>query len=86
MLPPPPFSPFLSLPPRFNENDKSALVAMGTLDALAAGVLIYDALVNIIAVHLTLPAYRAQRPRNKFIQFFCLWCGAAIMAFLGKYA
>ena len=70
----------------FNENSQSALIVYGVLDSMSAGILIYDALVNIIMAHFQSPGYHFASLPFKGAQLFALWLGAAVMAVIGKYA
>lgn len=64
----------------YNGNGQSALLTQGILDSLSAGILAYDALVNIIFMHFSAPALRMQSDFAQFMQLGSLWLGAFIMA------
>ena len=70
----------------YNENDASALAAIGILDALAAGILIYDGLVNMIAPHFYRSGFTAAPVWSQSLQFVFLWLGAIAMAVIGIWA
>ncbi|KAI9360835.1 Zinc/iron permease [Zopfochytrium polystomum] len=70
----------------YNTNAQNALLAQGILDALSAGILAYDALVNIIFMHFSAPALRLQSDFAQFLQLGSLWLGAFVMALLGRWA
>jgi len=70
----------------WNDNSSSTLVTIGVLESIAAGILIYDSLVNIIGPHMQSPAFRAQSAGLRAAQLLAFWLGAGIMAFIGKYA
>jgi len=70
----------------FNANATSSLIAQGVLDALSAGILLYDCLVNILPSH-----FKSEKIVNasgivQFSQFGFLWLGAAVMALIGRWA
>eukprot|EP00053_Salpingoeca_punica_P016100 m.150208 g.150208 ORF g.150208 m.150208 type:complete len:319 (-) comp16877_c0_seq1:2428-3384(-) len=70
----------------YNENGRSALLVNGSLDAISAGILIYDGLCNIIQPHFMSSGYRDRSVWVKVAQVVCMWTGAGIMSFIGKYA
>ena len=70
----------------YNGQSATALVVTGVLDAAAAGVLVYDALVNILSTHMSSPLFEAAGRRLQLLQMACLWTGAAIMSIIGIYA
>ncbi len=70
----------------YNENSRSNLLVTGILDSISAGILIYDALVNIITPHVACPLFRATNHLRQFAQLIALWLGAALMAVLGRWA
>ena len=70
----------------FNENNSTTLLVTGILDAVSAGILIYDALVNIITPHIACPQFRDTTGLRRGLQLACLWAGAGIMAFIGRWA
>ncbi|KAK0527090.1 high-affinity Zn(2+) transporter zrt1 [Tilletia horrida] len=71
----------------FNGNDRDTLLAIGTLNSISAGILIYAALVQIVAgdfiYNRTMLLAPLRRPLTAFI-FFTL--GAIAMSVLGKWA
>ena len=68
----------------YDENSQAALITQGTLDAVSAGILIYDALVNLITVNITHSQFFASLSRTRQIGvFLALWTGAGMMALLG---
>ena len=70
----------------YNGNASATLISRGVLDALSAGILIYDALVNIITPHIGCPMFRESTPFQQVVQMASLWLGAAIMAIIGRWA
>lgn len=70
----------------YNENGQTALLTQGILDSLSAGILTYDALVNIIFMHFAAPALRSQSDFSQFMQLGSLWLGAFCMALIGRWA
>lgn len=71
-----------------NTKSEAALVSTGILDAIASGILIYAALVNLIAAEMSAGAHEffKLKKRLKFLYFVALYLGAAFMAILGKWA
>ncbi|KAI9208936.1 Zinc/iron permease, partial [Polychytrium aggregatum] len=70
----------------FNGNGVGFLIATGVLDAISGGILIYDALVNIVAIHFSSEQFRGSKTGHQFIQVLCLWLGAALMSLIGLWA
>jgi zinc transporter 1/2/3 len=70
----------------YNESSTSTLLVTGVLDSIAAGILIYDSLVNMIGSHVLSPGFRKQSALGKVIQIAFFWLGAGIMAGIGRYA
>ena len=70
----------------YDSNAVSLLVAQGILDALAAGILIYDGLVNIILPHFNGKNFRHSGPWKQSVHFGILWLGASLMAVIGIWA
>lgn len=69
----------------YNGQSKAALGTEGVFDAVSAGILIYNGLVDLI-----LPTFEPAEMPNKWwlqvIGFGSLYTGAAIMALIGKWA
>ncbi|KAJ3168222.1 high-affinity Zn(2+) transporter zrt1 [Geranomyces variabilis] len=76
----------IALSRSFNENATAALVATGVLDALSAGILLYDGLANIIVPHFQSKNFRGASAKGQGAQFFFLWLGAFVMALIGRWA
>jgi zinc transporter 1/2/3 len=71
----------------FNPNDTTSLIVQGSLDSIAAGILIYDSLVNLITTNITHGVYFASLPNAKRVWVFVsLWMGAMIMSIIGLWA
>ena len=70
----------------FNANSQTTLLVTGTLDAISAGILIYDSLVNIITPHIACPLFRVTSHQRQACQLLALWTGATIMAVIGRWA
>ena len=68
-----------------NESDMT-LITTGVLDSISAGILIYDALVNIVTPHVNSRIFRDAPASRRAVQLGAMWCGAAIMAVLGRWA
>nr|KAJ3418275.1 hypothetical protein HK105_000108 [Polyrhizophydium stewartii] len=58
------------------------LLVQSTLDLVASGILLYDALVHIVASHFSTPAFTAATPEGQIAQIAVMWCGAAVIALL----
>lgn len=72
----------------FNPKSLAALITIGVLDSVAGGILIYVALVNLIAGEMGPNAHEffALKKRFKFLYFAALYLGAALMAVIGRWA
>lgn len=71
----------------WNDNSTSTIVAQGIVDGLAAGILIYVVLVDLITPMLTKSSW--MRRQHWFIQLCMLaffWGGVAVMAVIGTWA
>ena len=69
----------------YNENSVYALIVQGILDALAAGILTFDGLVNILQPHFKSNAFKSSNRREKGVQLGSLYLGAAVMAVIAKW-
>jgi zinc transporter 1/2/3 len=70
----------------FNGNDRNTIIAMGTLDALSAGILTWAALVDMLShdwVHGDMKDAPATRTG---VGMFSLITGMVLMGLLGKWA
>ncbi|CAF4553454.1 unnamed protein product [Rotaria sp. Silwood1] len=72
----------------YNPKSVSSLLATGILDSLAAGVLIYVALVNLITTEMGVHAleFHALSNRLKLLYFAALYLGVTAMAIIGRWA
>ncbi|KXS16018.1 Zinc/iron permease [Gonapodya prolifera JEL478] len=71
----------------FNPNSPAALLTQGIVDAFAAGILIYDSLVNLLHQNVTANTnFHLSSLGRKALLFGAFYVGAGIMAFIGKYA
>ncbi|ORY03508.1 ZIP zinc/iron transport family [Basidiobolus meristosporus CBS 931.73] len=71
----------------YNENSPTALLVNGIFDAVSAGILIYMAFVNLIAVEFqNSPEFIKQSKLMKVTCYIALWTGAGIMALIGRWA
>lgn len=77
---------------KFNGNDKSTLIAIGTLDALSAGILVWVGVVEMWAADWMVGAHghRAELADASVLTVtlagFGLVAGMALMSLLGKWA
>jgi zinc transporter 1/2/3 len=72
----------------YNPKSVSTLIVTGIFDSLAAGVLIYVALVNLITAEMGINAHAfySLKSRLKFLYFAALYLGVAAMAVIGRWA
>ncbi|CAG8575943.1 2791_t:CDS:2 [Paraglomus brasilianum] len=77
----------IALASSYNPNSVVALVVQGTLDSVSAGILIYAAYANLLAIEITgNTSFRKLPGRTKVYYFLSIYVGAAIMASLGRWA
>lgn len=69
----------------YNPNSPKALVIEGTLDSISAGILIYMALVDLIAAEFLSKRMKSNLG-NQLVSFFALFLGAGLMASLAAWA
>ena len=71
----------------FQEKSTSSLLVQGIFDAVSAGILLYDGLVNMVNNNITRSdEFMASSPLRKFGAFAALWFGIIVMAVIGKWA
>ncbi|KAG0020550.1 hypothetical protein BGZ81_009291 [Podila clonocystis] len=71
----------------YDEESVKAMVIQGVFDACSAGILLYTSLVQLMAAEMSNnQGFRKSSVGNKIRHFVALWCGAAAMAVLGKWA
>lgn len=71
---------------KFNGNDKTTLITLGTLDALSAGILIWVALVEMLAADWLHGDLKNSDFKKTILASAALVCGMALMGLLGKWA
>jgi zinc transporter 1/2/3 len=71
----------------YKANGVATLLIQGIFDALSAGILIYDGLVNMLNNNITQnKGFSALSTARKAWLFASLWVGAIIMAIIGRWA
>lgn len=71
----------------YEPSSPLALVSKAIVDSLAAGILIYNSYVELIAMEMNQSqSFRAQKPAKQFVCFLSLYLGAAAMAVLALWA
>ena len=73
---------------QFNGNDPSTLIALGTLDSLSAGILIWVGLVEMLAHDWLMPGGELTNAKAGTVGVagVALVAGMALMSLLGKWA
>lgn len=69
----------------YDENSPNALIVQGSFDSASAGILIYMALVDLLAADFMNPRLQSNR-KLQFGANFSLLLGAACMSMLAKWA
>ncbi|KAG6503629.1 hypothetical protein ZIOFF_035946 [Zingiber officinale] len=69
----------------YNENSPSSLITQGILDSVAAGILIYMALVDLLTADFMNPKVQSNVKLQVMINF-ALLLGARLMSLLAKWA
>ncbi|KAJ1927468.1 hypothetical protein IWQ60_002891 [Tieghemiomyces parasiticus] len=70
----------------YQPDSPTNLVVQGVLDSLSAGILLYAALVNLIAQEFSQASFFQQPNRLKALYFLSMYLGAAAMAVIGIWA
>ncbi|PRP87403.1 hypothetical protein PROFUN_00614 [Planoprotostelium fungivorum] len=71
----------------YNENSTQSIVSSGILDALAAGILLYNVYVNILAAEINSNRqFRSKSWRSLSVCFIAFYLGCASMAVVGYWA
>ena len=70
----------------FNGNDPSTIIAIGTLDAVSAGILLWVGLVGMLARDWLFGEMRTAGALKIFLGLFALVSGMLLMSVLGKWA
>ena len=71
---------------QFNGNDPSTIIAIGTLDALSAGILAWVGLVEMLARDWMHGKMMNAGPARTISAMFALIAGLILMSVLGKWA
>ena len=71
----------------YSPKSVAALLVNGILDSVSGGILIYVALVNLIAAEMGVGAraFHVLPKRLKFLYFVALYGGVAAMAVIGRW-
>ena len=69
----------------YNENSPRALIVQGVFDSISAGILLYMALVDLIAVDFLSKRMRSSR-KLQLMAFLALFLGAGCMSLIGVWA
>ncbi|KAG0244953.1 Zinc/iron permease [Mortierella sp. GBAus27b] len=71
----------------YQSTSATAILVEGVFDAVSSGILLYMGYVNLLAVEFNQNGeIRKEGSVMKQLSFFALWSGAAVMAFLGRFA
>jgi hypothetical protein len=70
----------------FNTSSEQFILPSGVWDAVSAGILLYDGLVNIVHPHFTSDAFKKATIVSQVAQYTALWLGATGMAIVGHWA
>ncbi|KAI9500083.1 Zinc/iron permease [Coemansia spiralis] len=70
----------------YQPNSPTALMAMGVLDSLSAGILLYTGLVNLLVEEFGTLEFRGFRVSKKVACFIACYIGAGVMALIGNWA
>ncbi|OLY77885.1 Zinc transporter 5 [Smittium mucronatum] len=70
----------------FSSKSPSYLITLGVLEAISAGVLVYVALVNLMAEEFSTLKFRSLSRTLQIYSFVAMYFGAAVMAVIGKWA
>lgn len=71
---------------QFNGNDKSTIIAMGTLDALSAGILVWVAVAEMLCHDWMYGDLKNASLVKTLIALLSLISGMILMSVLGKWA
>lgn len=71
----------------YDPNSEQALLVQGTLDSVSAGLLLYSAMVELLANDFIYDRnFRKSSALNQFSAFFLLLLGGGLMALIGRWA
>ncbi|KAL3456648.1 Zinc/iron permease [Aspergillus heterothallicus] len=76
----------LGLRTTYNPKSKESLIIQGVFNAVSAGVLIYSALVELLARDFLFDPDRTRKRAKLVYMVFCMLLGAGIMALIGEWA
>ncbi|OMJ17359.1 Zinc transporter 5 [Smittium culicis] len=76
----------MALHSTFSYKSPSYLITLGVLEALSAGILVYVALVNLMAEEFSSFRFRNNSKVIQISSFIAMYFGAAVMALIGKWA
>ncbi|KAL4902085.1 hypothetical protein BDW74DRAFT_187058 [Aspergillus multicolor] len=76
----------LGLRTTYNPKSKESLIIQGVFNAVSAGVLIYSALVELLARDFLFDPHRTKKRAQLVYMVFCVLLGAGIMCLIGKWA
>ncbi|RDW68771.1 high-affinity Zn(2+) transporter ZRT1 [Aspergillus mulundensis] len=76
----------LGLRTSYNPKSKESLIIQGVFNAVSAGVLIYSALVELLARDFLFDPQRTKKRAQLVYMVFCVLLGAGIMCLIGKWA
>ncbi|KAJ2448369.1 hypothetical protein EV183_005473 [Coemansia sp. RSA 2336] len=70
----------------FAPRSPSALLSMGVLDGLSAGILLYSAIVNLLVEEFAAAEFRQAKASRRIVCFAAMYLGCAAMSLIGKWA
>ncbi|KAI8986382.1 Zinc/iron permease [Pilobolus umbonatus] len=71
----------------FNPFSSASIITSGVLDAISAGILIYNGFVSLMSLEITHSKQFHRDTRfNRLTCLFAMYCGAGFMSLLGKWA
>ncbi|KAI7901130.1 Zinc/iron permease [Cokeromyces recurvatus] len=71
----------------FNPNSSSAILSSAILDSLSAGILLYNAYISLMGQEINHNTeFRKASFSRQFTCFISMYCGAALMSLIGKWA
>ena len=70
----------------FSATSTNSLISQGLLDSFSAGILIYDALVNVIAPHFKSKTFAKANSTYAGMQLLIMYIGAGVMSLIGLWA
>jgi len=70
----------ISVRESFNDDDPAAIGIQGSIITIAAGILIYDSIANILSHHTNSKVWNTMSIGKKGIQMFCFYIGLLTMS------